>query len=64
MVDESKYSEMFSDLMRLRIKDLKVICKQEGISPGYDSSRKDSLAACIVSHRRHLDIERSDGKNV
>lgn len=56
MVDELKYQNMYSDLMRLRIKDLKEICRQEGICPGYFSSRKDSLVGCIVSHRRHQEI--------
>ncbi len=54
----SKWDEMREELTKLTMKQLKQICREEGICPGYDASRKDTLVGCIVSNRRHREVER------
>ena len=48
-----RYDEMRSELMAMTLKDLKRLAKAEGISLGYDASRKDSAVGCIVSNMRY-----------
>ena len=51
--------EMREELMKLTMKQLKQICKDEGICPGWDASRKDSLVGCIITNRRHREMSTS-----
>lgn len=56
---EKEWVEMRERLMRLSMKQLKQIAKDEHIALGYAASRKDSTVAEIVAQRRSrtLDIE-------
>ena len=51
-----KWEEMRQELMTHTLKDLKAIAKEEGITLGYDGSRKDSCVGCIVSNRRYREL--------
>lgn len=52
------YEEMRERLMRKTVKELRALARAEGISLGYDASRKENTVAAIVSWRRNQDIER------
>lgn len=53
------YEDMREQLSKLTMKQLKQICRDEGICPGWDAARKDSLVGCIVSNRRHREMSGS-----
>lgn len=53
---DSKWNDMRIELSKLTVKQLKQICKDEDICPGYDASRKDSLVGCIVVNRRNREL--------
>ena len=53
---EGKWNDMRVELMGKTVKELKQICRDEGICPGWDASRKDSLVGCIVTNRRHREL--------
>lgn len=57
-MDDGKWNIMRVALMGKTVKELKAICKEEGICPGWDASRKDSLVGCIVVHRRNRELGR------
>ena len=50
---EKVWADMRERLMKLTLKQLKQIAKDEGITLGYAGSRKDTCAAEIVAQRRH-----------
>lgn len=52
-MNEGIWEDMREHLMGLTTKQLRQLAKDEGISLGYASSRKDSAVAEIVSQRRH-----------
>ena len=50
---EKVWTDMRERLMRLTLKQLKQIAREEGIALGYAGSRKDSCVGEIVAQRRH-----------
>ena len=50
---ERVWSDMRERLMKLTMKQLKQIARDEKIALGYDASRKDTCGGAIVSARRH-----------
>lgn len=52
-----RWEQMRQELSKLTVKELKAIAKNEGISLGYDASRKDSCVGAIVTARRHFELE-------
>ena len=52
-MDEDVWEDMRERLMGLTTKQLRQIARDEGISLGYDASRKDTTVGAIVSARRH-----------
>ena len=56
---KDEWEQMRDYLMTKTVKELRKICKDEGICPGQDASRKHSLVGCIVSWRRsrYIDME-------
>ena len=50
---ERAWSDMRERLMKLPMKQLKQIARDEKITLGYDASRKDTCVGAIVSARRH-----------
>ena len=57
--DPTVWEDMRERLMRLTLKQLKQIAKDEHICLGYGGSRKDTCVGAIVSARRHRCIELS-----
>lgn len=55
MSSTDKYAAMRADLSNLTMKQLREIARAEGITLGYDGSRKDTAIAAIISWRRHVD---------
>ena len=51
------FDEMRDELARKTMKELRAIAKAEGISLGYEASRKDTTVAAIVTWRRHAELE-------
>lgn len=51
----NKWDEMRDQLMKLSIKELKAIAKEEGVCLGYAASRKDSTVGEIVAYRRYTE---------
>lgn len=51
--DQQVWADMRERLMKLTLKQLKQLAKDEQISLGYDASRKDTCVGAIVSARRH-----------
>ena len=47
----------------MTLKELKALAKAEGITLGYDGSRKDTAVGCIVSNRRYREINGYVPKN-
>lgn len=58
--DPAIWEDMRQRLMRLTVKQLKQLAKDEGICLGYDACRKDSMVGNIVSSRRHRCIEQKE----
>jgi transposase len=52
------WENMRQRLMQLTMKQLKQLAKDEQITLGYSSSRKDSLVGEIIAQRRHRAQER------
>lgn len=50
------YVSMREELSRMTLKDLKALAKAEGITLGYDASRKDSTVGAIVTARRYMEL--------
>lgn len=61
---EQEWIDMRERLMRLSMKQLKQIAKDEHVTLGYAAARKDSTAAEIVSHRRHRALNPDAGENI
>ena len=59
---DDKYAAMRADLANHTMKQLREIAKREGITLGYDASRKDTTVAAIVSNRRHREYLREHGE--
>ena len=55
--DRQVWEDMRQRLMKLPLKQLKQIARDEHITLGYAASRKDSCVGEIVSQRRHRCIE-------
>ena len=51
-----RWEEMRAELSELTVKELKAIAKADGITLGYDASRKDTAVGAIVSARRHYEL--------
>lgn len=51
------YEEMRERLMRKTVKELRALARAEGISLGYDASRKETCVEAIVSNRRYRELE-------
>lgn len=51
-----KFEEMRDELMQLTLKEIKAIAKRDGITLGYDGSRKDSAVSAIVTGRRYQEM--------
>lgn len=51
-MSSADYDQMRADLSNLTMKQLRAIARAEGITLGYDASRKDTTVAAIVGHRR------------
>lgn len=58
--DPNIWEDMRERLMSLTVKQLKQIAKDEGISLGYDASRKDTTVGAIVTARRQRAMEATD----
>lgn len=56
-MSEQRYEDMRAELMRLTVGQLREVCCEEGVCPGYEASRKSSLVDAIVTHRRHAELE-------
>ena len=54
---DDKWEDMRAELTAKTMKELKAICRDEGICPGWDACRKDSLVGCIIANRRHRESE-------
>lgn len=52
-----RWERMREELSALTLKDLRAIAKADGITLGYDASRKDTCVAAIVGARRHMERE-------
>ena len=50
---DTDWVEMREQLMKLTVKQLKQIARDEGIALGYDASRKGTTVAEIVGQRRY-----------
>lgn len=50
------FDAMRDELMGHTLKELKAIAKADGITLGYDGSRKDTCVGAIVSGRRHQEM--------
>ena len=55
-VEETKWELMRSELMGLRMTELKALARSEGIALGYAASCKDSCVGEIVAQRRHREL--------
>lgn len=64
MRDVKTWDDMRERLMRLTMKQLKQIAKDEHIALGYAASRKDSTVAEIVAQRRTRALDTDAGENV
>lgn len=51
-----KWEKMREELAHMTLKQLKALAKQDGITLGYDGSRKDSAIGAIVSARRYQEL--------
>ena len=51
-----KWEAMRLELAAKTVKELKQIAKEEGITLGYDASRKDSCVGAIVTNRRYREL--------
>ena len=56
-----KWEEMRQELSHLTVKELKQLAKDEGICLGYDASRKDTTIGAIVTHRRYMELNGTEG---
>lgn len=62
-MEEKIWDDMRERLMRLPMKTLKKLAKDEHITLGYAASRKDTLVGEIVAQRRHRTMQvREDAK--
>ena len=55
-MNDRKYLDMYDELMKHTVKELKAIAKRDGICLGYAASRKDTLVAAIVGGRRYQEL--------
>lgn len=51
-----KWEEMRDELERLTLKQLRALAKNDGITLGYDASRKDSAISAIITARRYQEL--------
>ena len=46
---------MRRDLMRLTVRELRQVAREEGVCLGYEGSTKAGVVGAIVSHRLHVE---------
>lgn len=47
-------------LMRLTVRELRQVAREEGVCLGYEGSTKAGVVGAIVSHRRYLEHMRQE----
>lgn len=48
-------------LMRLTVRELRRVAREEGVCLGYERSTKAGIVGAIVSHRRYVEHMRQEG---
>jgi len=59
---QTDYAAMRADLATHTMKQLREIARAEGITLGYDGSRKDTTIAAIVGNREYRERMRERGE--